>query len=312
MRLAPRDRWIGWVREEADARINAGDWQPGDFGNAIMDRLEASISAVRWDDIATPAEIADPTDKVPLRLEQKASGAAFAREAQLRRHYETQRRKGGPIRSYRGELKKTTGEADWRLASDDFLFVRKRAEIMAQLLFAKQVFLAFGLATNPADALRRLFADRHGQRALEIVLTEFRKAGLSSEIADVSICGAVHPYNALLGGKLVTLLLTSKEIRDAYAKRYGDQISVIASQMAGRAISKPADLRILTTTSLYGIGSSQYNRLVLHGTTTIYLTTSVGAQSEKASRAGSAPSTWVLTRLKPCAVWQKPAMTPAG
>jgi hypothetical protein len=33
--------------------------------------------------------------------------------------------------------------------------------------------------------------------------------------------------------------------------------------MAGRIISKPADLRILTTTSLYGVGSSQYNRLAL-------------------------------------------------
>jgi hypothetical protein len=33
--------------------------------------------------------------------------------------------------------------------------------------------------------------------------------------------------------------------------------------MAGRAISKPADLCVLTTTSLYGVGSSQYNRLGL-------------------------------------------------
>jgi hypothetical protein len=95
------------------------------------------------------------------------------------------------------------------------------------------------------------------------VLTEFRKAGLSSEVADVSICGAVHPYNELLGGKLVALALTSREVRDAYARRYGGQISLIASQMAGRPITKPANLRILTTTSLYGSGTSQYNRLAL-------------------------------------------------
>jgi hypothetical protein len=59
------------------------------------------------------------------------------------------------------------------------------------------------------------------------------------------------------------MMLTSRELRDAYARRYGGQTSVIASQMAGRAIIKPANLRILTTTSLYGVGSSQYNRLVL-------------------------------------------------
>ena len=116
------------------------------------------------------------------------------------------------------------------------------------------------LVGEPAAGLERLFATRSGQRALDIALAEFRKAGLSSEVADVSICGAVHPYNELLGGKLVALLLTSQEVRDAYARRYGGQTSVIASQMAGRAISKPADLKILTTTSLYGVGSSQYNR----------------------------------------------------
>jgi hypothetical protein len=82
-------------------------------------------------------------------------------------------------------------------------------------------------------------------------------------VADVSICGAVHPYNGLLVGKLVAMLLSSREVRDAYAVRYGGQVSVIASQMAGFAVTKPAQLRILTTTSLYGVGSSQYNRLSL-------------------------------------------------
>jgi hypothetical protein len=77
------------------------------------------------------------------------------------------------------------------------------------------------------------------------------------------VCGAAQPYNELLGGKLVALLLTSREVREAYARRYGGHVSVIASQMAGRPIVKPADLQIVTTTSLYGVGSSQYNRLHL-------------------------------------------------
>ena len=141
--------------------------------------------------------------------------------------------------------------------------MRKRAELLAQLLFAKQVFRAADLSGDPTAALDQLLAARTGQRAIDIVLTEFRKAGLSSRVADVSICGAVAPYNELVCGKLVALLLASKEVRDHYSARYGSQVSVIASQMAGRAISKPADLRVLTTTSLYGVGSSQYNRLNL-------------------------------------------------
>src|SRR5437899_6175427 len=103
----------------------------------------------------------------------------------------------------------------------------------------------------------------NGLRTLSVALIEVRKAGLSSQVADVSVCGAIAPYNVLLGGKLVALLMTSQEVRDAYRKRYAGQVSIISSQMAGREIYRPAELKLLTTTSLYGNGSSQYNRLRL-------------------------------------------------
>jgi len=262
MRLNARDQWIGWLRDAAEQRVRDGAWDAADFASSLQHRVDASIQSVRWDDLVTESEIADPTETVALRLEQKASGAAYARELELRAYFDAHAA-DGQVRPHRGELKNAQPDSDWRAASEDLLFVRKRAESLAQLLFAKGMFRGAGLARSPTAALDQLFATRSGQKALDIVLTEFRKAGLSSEVADVSICGAVHPYNQLLGGKLVALLLTSTEVRDAYAKRYGGQTSVIASQMAGRIIHKPAALRILTTTSLYGVGSSQYNRLVL-------------------------------------------------
>ncbi len=92
-------------------------------------------------------------------------------------------------------------------------------------------------------------------------MTEVRKAGLSSQVADVSVCGAIAPYNTLLGGKLVALMMAAQEVRDAYRERYAEQVSIISSQMAGRPIYRPAELKVLTTTSLYGNGSGQYNRL---------------------------------------------------
>ena len=263
MRVSVRDNWIGWLRDAAETNLRDGTWQPTPFARAITERLESSIQSVRWDDLASPDEIEMPVDNTVLRLEQKASGAAFARDLELRVHYQTHSNEGGQVKPMRGSVKMAGDDTDWRTASEDLLFVRKRAELLAQLLFAKQVFRAADLKNNPAAALDQLLAARTGQRAIDIVLTEFRKAGLSSRVADVSICGAVAPYNELLCGKLVALLLASKEVRDHYSARYGSQVSVIASQMAGRAISKPADLRVLTTTSLYGVGSSQYNRLNL-------------------------------------------------
>ena len=263
MRVSVRDNWIGWLREAAETHLFDGTWQPTTFARAITERLESSIQSVRWDDLVSPEEIETPVDNTVLRLEQKASGAAFARDLELRAHYQTHIEEGGRVKPMRGSLKMAGDDTDWLTASEDLLFVRKRAELLAQLLFAKQVFRAADLSGDPTAALDQLLAARTGQRAIDIVLTEFRKAGLSSRVADVSICGAVAPYNELVCGKLVALLLASKEVRDHYSARYGSQVSVIASQMAGRAISKPADLRVLTTTSLYGVGSSQYNRLNL-------------------------------------------------
>ncbi len=263
MRVTVRDNWIGWLRESMEIRLRSGAWQPAALADALIERLQASITALRWDDLASAEEIASPVETTVLRLEQKASGAAFARDLELRAHYEANLEANGRVRPMRGGLKDASSDADWREASEDLLFLRKRSELLAQLLFAKQMFRAASLGTRPEEALDQLLAARSGQRAIDIVLTEFRKAGLSSRVADVSICGAVHPYNEIIGGKLVALLLASKEVRDHYSERYSGQVSVIASQMAGRAVTKPADLRVLTTTSLYGVGSSQYNRLIL-------------------------------------------------
>jgi hypothetical protein len=263
MRVTVRDNWIGWLRDAMEVRLRSGLWHPRALAAALTDRLDDSIAALRWDDLASAGEVASPVENTVLRLEQKASGAAFARDLELRAHYLENLDAGGRVKPMRGGLKDASADSDWRTASEDLLFVRKRSELLAQLLFAKQMFRAASLEVDPVSALDQLLAARSGQRAIDIVLTEFRKAGLSSRVVDVSICGAVQPYNELLGGKLVALLLASKEIRDHYSERYSGQVSVIASQMAGRAVSKPADLRVLTTTSLYGVGSSQYNRLVL-------------------------------------------------
>jgi hypothetical protein len=66
---------------------------------------------------------------------------------------------------------------------------------------------------------------------------------------------------AVLGGKLVCMLLASPEMTQYYNGRYAKHVSVIASSMKGEAVVKRPNLVLLTTTSLYGSGSSQYNRI---------------------------------------------------
>ena len=261
MRLSTRDTWIGWLRPAAQALVDSGEWSAHRFIQSLKVRLDASIQDLRWDDLVDPQAIAAPGESLVHRLQQLAAGAAYRRGQQLRASYADNRDGDDPDPSI-ARVQPWVADGDWRRASEDLLFVHKRAKSLADLIWAKMALERVEADTAEETAFR-LFATPVGQRAVDIALAETRKAGLSSRVADVSVCGAVHPYNELLGGKLVALLLASREVRDAYTKRYGGAVSVIASQMAGRAIIKPADLKVLTTTSLYGLGSSQYNRLRL-------------------------------------------------
>jgi hypothetical protein len=264
VRMRVRDDWIGWNPEPFVARLRDGHWDVELALRALVSRVENNIKDIRWDDLVRPDELVFPTERTILRLEQRSAGASVARLRQLEEAYSEAEQANDPIRSQRDITNKTSFDrVDWRAASEDPLFVRKRAETLGRLLDAKRTFQSLDWTKSGQALLDALLQHPNGFRALNTALAEVRKTGLASQVADVSVCGAVAPYNHLLGGKLVALLMTSQEVRDAYHTRYAGQVSLISSQMAGRAIYRPAQLKVLTTTSLYGNGSSQYNRLRL-------------------------------------------------
>ena len=78
---------------------------------------------------------------------------------------------------------------------------------------------------------------------------------------EIIVCGAIPPYNELLGGKLVSLMACSPTVIRDYTERYRGQISEIASRMKGEEVVRDSHLVYLGTTSLYAVGSSQYNRI---------------------------------------------------
>jgi len=92
----------------------------------------------------------------------------------------------------------------------------------------------------------------------------------ATQIAEVSLCGAIPPYNELLVGKLSALLALSRDVADEYYRAYDQRASIIQSKLAGKDYVRSASLLALTTTSFYGVGSAQYNRLSLpNGKTTL-------------------------------------------
>ena len=74
---------------------------------------------------------------------------------------------------------------------------------------------------------------------------------------DAYVLGALPPYNHLLGGKLVSYMLASNEVREIYSAKYKNKVTNISKRKANR-------LACIFTTSLYG-KSSQYNRIKFDG-----------------------------------------------
>lgn len=75
-------------------------------------------------------------------------------------------------------------------------------------------------------------------------------------LMDAYVLGAIPPYNRLLGGKLVSCLIRTREVRDDFAIKYADTRGIISKR------NKKAQLVMVTTSSSLG-RSSIYNRLKL-------------------------------------------------
>lgn len=152
--------------------------------------------------------------------------------------------------------------AGWLEKAKTHLFRSKRAIALAELLEARSVLAAFFGKRPTKKKLAALLDDPRGAQVVTRILRKAKGDRVGIVMADISVCGAVPPYNALLGGKLVAMLATSPEVVQQYRKRYGSAVSEIASATAGRAVVRRPDLVFLSTTSLYG-GSSQYNRIAI-------------------------------------------------
>ncbi len=77
-------------------------------------------------------------------------------------------------------------------------------------------------------------------------------------VMDAYVVGAVPPYNRLLGGKLVTSLIGSREISQYFCWKYSNSRGIISKK------EKHAYLALVTVTSALG-RSSMYNRIELPG-----------------------------------------------
>lgn len=162
-----------------------------------------------------------------------------------------------------------------RDASREPLFFKKRVTQGANALRAWEE-IAPQDGERVTERLRQIVLGRASPRAqlsggegvsrgARFALLQRQNRLVASQVLDVCVCGAIPPYGPLLGGKLAALGALSRDVAADYHARYALRASEITSQMAGQAHTRPADLVAMTTTSFFGVGSSQYERLSVRG-----------------------------------------------
>lgn len=247
VQIAQRDTWMGW---DTDQFLRAIEAEPTEqVGQWLMERIEAQINEVYVSDLVLDGVLQ------PRQVEAGAPDAVARLKADADR-YRRKHHRASTIRVVRNI------ESDaWIDRAETYLFRSKRSAALAEALEIDGCLgQHFKRASSALDGLKSALNQPKARGQIRRVIRRARGERVGTVIADLTVCGAVAPYNTLAGGKLVGALAVSPSVLAAYRKKYA-RPSEIASAMAGRAIQREARLSFIGTTSLYGTGSSQYNRL---------------------------------------------------
>lgn len=246
-----RDQWIGWDSDRFLEQLSAKP--TARMSRLVHESVERLIGGIYAADLLAEGiverrELKSPTGRAINRLLQDGERAASFHRLD-------------PDAANHKSNTNAQAEPDWQKQSRTPLFRSKRAKTLALLLGIRAGLKAAGHDGSTSVSLKAVLMKPVGRHAVRQLVRLVKAEHVGVDMMDIIICGALAPYNFLLGGKLVCLLLASPEVVAFYRKRYGAQASIIASSTKGAPVVRQPNLVLLATTSLYGVGSSQYNRL---------------------------------------------------
>lgn len=248
-----RDQWIGW---DSDVFVKKLQEQPTTkwccWVHESVDRLVGAIyiADLISNGVLRKKDLANPSLVVIKKLKEEAVKAAKLHQLD-----------SAASEHKRNVTSETSGTVDWKKQALTPLFRSKRAKTLALLLSVRRDLRKAGLSNESPEALKKTLESPYGKHAIRQLVRLVKAEHVGVDMMDIIICGSVAPYNTLLGGKLVCMLLTSPEVVNLYRTRYDRQSSIIASSVKGDNVIRIPNLVLLATTSLYGVGSSQYNRI---------------------------------------------------
>jgi len=267
VQITDRDNAIGWTPKVMLQRIRDAKFTEAD-AQAITHMLHTTLQ-VAFADIATNGlveadELEHPTPAVLVRLHQIEETARARRVTLLQEERQLDGREDLPL------LQIALGNTTVDQAIDpqnpneqalDALFQSKRARALHDLLAAKMTLYQCKFHFSTINWLINLISTKEGKQSIATLARENKKRHVGINMMDIIVCGAIPPYNSLLGGKLVAMIIASPRVVWDYNQKYIKYVSHIASAMKGEDVQRKPKLAFLGTTSLYHVGSSQYNRI---------------------------------------------------
>lgn len=248
-----RDKYIGWDSETFVAEFTKHPSTK--IARRIVEALENLLDGIYLDDLLEDAELGlkakhlkKPNDELisRLRREAKESRASHQRNPHTALHKSSTEK---------------PEESDWEQKARTALFRSKRCLLLAALLSIRTTLAKHNFEPSNLKSLKQAVESAQVRNAIGQLVRLIKAKHVGIDMMDIAVCGAIAPYNVVLGGKLVCMLLGSPEVIKYYAAKYQKQPSIIASSMKGSPVRRPHNLVLLCTTSLYGVGSSQYNRV---------------------------------------------------
>jgi hypothetical protein len=251
--VTARDKKISWtpeaVIEDLKERPTAklARWLNCTVDDAIDEIYKVDLLE---DEILNPRDLSRPSVEVIARLEEEG-------RQQRKEHHRFM-----ASRAYKkSEPAIDLADEHWEAQARSHLFQSKRALELAGMLSVRCVLRRYFGDSHSKNMLVQFISTREGRDAVAKVVRKAKADRVGTAIADLTVCGAIPPYNEILGGKLVAMLMVGPEVVLEYRRRYGGIPSVIASSMAGRPVCRAAELVFIGTTSLYGQRPSQYDRI---------------------------------------------------
>ena len=245
------------------ALVRVADW--------LLEGIATAIGEIEHQGLATPEDLASPNQETIDRLRHLTKEFAARRQEALA----GSRNEGDGVPGLDPVMVDAPVDDDVlnleaKHASNApvnnsrrMLVRKKRAFELARLLAARRILAAScETLTDPTTAFAAMEREEI-RTAINTAMSAIKSRRIGTNLLEITTCGAVAPYNRMLGGKLVALLLLSPQVAADNNRRYGGEPAIIRSQLKNAREVPDNTLVWLGTTSLFSHGSSQYERLRL-------------------------------------------------